>query len=240
MQGEEKMAEHTVKAFDQELGDLARKIGEMGRVVEKQIAGAIGAMTSHDVELARRVIAADARVDAMQREIEELAILTLARRQPMAVDLREIVGALRLVNGLERMGDYAKNIARRLLASEPDVGPEAALLGLKNMADLVLAAVRTVMDAFINRDLSKALSVWRGDKAIDAAYNSLFRALLTYMMEDPRNILPCTHLLFCAKHVERIGDHATNIAEIVYYIVQGSPLSDERPKGESSLAAVGP
>jgi len=234
------MAEHTVKAFDQELGDLARKIGEMGRVVEKQIAGAIGAMTSHDVELARRVIAADARVDAMQREIEELAILTLARRQPMAVDLREIVGALRLVNGLERMGDYAKNIARRLLASEPDVGPEAALLGLKNMADLVLAAVRTVMDAFINRDLSKALSVWRGDKAIDAAYNSLFRALLTYMMEDPRNILPCTHLLFCAKHVERIGDHATNIAEIVYYIVQGSPLSDERPKGESSLAAVGP
>jgi phosphate transport system protein len=240
MQNEGKMAEHTVKAFDQELGDLVRKIGEMGRVVEKQIAAAAGAMTSHDVELARRVIAADARVDAMQREVEELAILTLARRQPMAVDLREIVGALRLVNGLERMGDYAKNIAKRLLASEPDVGPEAALLGLRNMADLVLVAVRNVMDAFVNRDLSKALSVWRGDKAIDAAYNSLFRALLTYMMEDPRNILPCTHLLFCAKHVERIGDHATNIAEIVYYIVQGSPLPDERPKGDSTLAAAGP
>jgi phosphate transport system protein len=232
------MAEHTVKAFDDELQELTRKIGEMGRVVEKQIAGAVSAMTSHDIELARRVIGSDARVDAMQREVEELAILTLARRQPMAVDLREIVGALRLVNALERIGDYAKNIAKRLLASEPDTGPEAALLGLKNMSDLVLAALRNVLDAFARRDLSLALQVWRGDKAIDAAYNSLFRALLTYMMEDPRNILPCTHLLFCAKHVERIGDHATNIAETVYYIVQGAPLVDERPR-EDVFAAGG-
>jgi phosphate transport system protein len=227
------MAEHTVKAFDDELQDLSRKIGEMGRVVEKQIAGAVGAMTSHDVELARRVIAADARVDAMQREVEELAILTLARRQPMAVDLRELIGALRLVNALERIGDYAKNIAKRLLASEPDTGPEAALLGLKNMSDLVLTALRNVLEAFAQRNLSLALSVWRNDKTIDAAYSSLFRALLTYMMEDPRNILPCTHLLFCAKHIERIGDHATNIAETVYYIVQGTPLADERPREDA-------
>jgi phosphate transport system protein len=227
------MTEHTVKAFDQELQDLVRKISEMGRLVEKQIAGAIAALSAHDVELARRVIAADARVDAMQREVEELAILTLARRQPMAVDLREIVGTLRLANALERIGDYAKNIARRLLASEPDTAPSAAVQSLKNMADLVLTAHRSVLDAFVRRDLSLALTVWRNDKAIDAAYSSLFRALLTYMMEDPRNILPCTHLLFCAKHVERIGDHATNIAETVYYVVQGTPLTEERPRGEA-------
>jgi phosphate transport system protein len=227
------MTDHTVKAFDQELQELVRNISEMGRVVEKQIAGAIGALASHDVELARRVIAADARVDAMQREVEELAILTLARRQPMAVDLREIVGSLRLVNALERIGDYAKNIAKRLLASEPDIAPAAAVQSLKNMADLVLTALRNVLDAFARRDLSLALSVWRGDKAIDAAYNSLFRALLTYMMEDPRNILPCTHLLFCAKHIERIGDHATNIAETIYYIVQGVPLDEERPRADA-------
>jgi phosphate transport system protein len=232
------MTEHTVKAFDTELQELTRKIGEMGRVVEKQIAGAVGAMTTHDVELARRVIASDARVDAMQREVEELAILTLARRQPMAVDLREIVGALRLVNALERIGDYAKNIAKRLLASEPDVGPEAALLGLKNMSDLVLAALRNVLDAFTRRDLSLALSVWRGDKAIDAAYNSLFRALLTYMMEDPRNITFCIHLMFCAKNIERMGDHATNIAETVHYIVEGRPIADPRPKGDTTTIAA--
>jgi phosphate transport system protein len=232
------MAEHTSKAFDQELQDLVRKITEMGRLVEKQTAGAIAALTTHDVALARRVIAADTRVDLMQREVEELAILTLARRQPMAVDLRELVGALRLVNALERIGDYAKNIAKRLLASEPDVGPEAALLGLKNMADLVLTALRNVIDAFAGRNLTLALAVWRDDKAIDAAYNSLFRALLTYMMEDPRNILPCTHLLFCAKHIERIGDHATNIAETVYYIVQGTPLAEERPKGDAILGGI--
>ncbi|HEX5507213.1 MAG TPA: phosphate signaling complex protein PhoU [Pseudolabrys sp.] len=227
------MTEHTVKAFDRELQDLVRKISEMGRLAEKQIAGAIAALSAHDVELARRVIAADARVDVMQREIEELAILTLARRQPMAVDLREIVGTLRLANALERIGDYAKNIAKRLLASEPDTAPSAAVQSLKNMADLVLTALRGVLDAFVRRDLSLALRVWRNDKAIDAAYSSLFRALLTYMMEDPRNILPCTHLLFCAKHVERIGDHATNIAETVYYVVQGAPLTEERPRGEA-------
>jgi phosphate transport system protein len=226
------MTEHTVKAFDQELQDLVRKISEMGRLAEKQIAGAIAALSAHDVELARRVIAADPRLDALQREVEELAILTLARRQPMAVDLREIVGALRLANALERIGDYAKNNAKRLLASEPDTAPSAAVQSLKNMADLVLTALRNVLDAFVRRDLSLALSVWRGDKAIDAAYSSLFRALLTYMMEDARNILPCTHLLFCAKHIERIGDHATNIAETVYYVVQGTPLTEERPRGE--------
>ncbi|HET7849036.1 MAG TPA: phosphate signaling complex protein PhoU [Pseudolabrys sp.] len=226
------MTEHTVKAFDQELQDLVGKIAEMGRLAEKQIAGAISALSAHDTELARRVIAADARLDVMQRDVEELAILTLARRQPMAVDLREIVGALRLANALERIGDYAKNIAKRLLASEPDTAPAAAVQSLKNMADLVLTALRNVLDAFVRRDLSLALSVWRGDKAIDAAYSSLFRALLTYMMEDSRNILPCTHLLFCAKHIERIGDHATNIAETVYYVVQGVPLMEERPRGE--------
>ena len=235
------MSEHTVKAFDAELHELARKISEMGGLVEKQIGDAIGALTNHDLAVAKEVIAADAGIDRMQREIEEKAILTIARRQPMAVDLREIVGALRVANGLERIGDYAKNIAKRVIATGSEVGPAAAVHSLQRMANLVVAAFKQVLDAYARRDLTQALAVWRGDAAIDAANNALFRELLTYMMEDPRNIRPCTHLLFCAKNIERIGDHATNIAETVYYIVQGVPLEAERPKSDMTrLDAVPP
>jgi len=224
------ITEHTIKAFDTDLHELAQKILEMGGLVEKQIGDAIGALTQHDHALAQQVIAADVKIDQMQREIEEKAILTIARRQPMAVDLREIVGTLRIANGLERIGDYAKNISKRVIATGSEFGPAAAVHSLQRMTNLVLAALKQVLDAYARRDLRQALAVWRGDAAIDAAYNSLFRELLTYMMEDPRNIRPCTHLLFCAKNIERMGDHATNIAETIHYIVQGVPLEEERPK----------
>ena len=224
------ITEHTSKAFDTDLHELAQKILEMGGLVEKQIGDAIGALTQHDQVLAQQVIAADVIIDQLQREIEEKAILTIARRQPMAVDLREIVGTLRIANGLERIGDYAKNIGKRVIATGSEFGPAAAVHSLQRMTNLVLAALKQVLDAYARRDLAQALAVWRGDEAIDAVNNSLFRELLTYMMEDPRNIRPCTHLLFCAKNIERMGDHATNIAETVHYIVQGMPLEEERPK----------
>ena len=185
-------------------------------------------------ELAQRVVALDPSVDALQREIEERAILTIARRQPMAVDLREIVGALRVSNDLERIGDLAKNIAKRVIALGAATYPTQVIRGVEHMSDLVLGQLKQVLDAYARRDVGKAMEVWRGDEEIDAVNNSLFRELLTYMMEDPRNITFCTHLLFCAKNIERMGDHATNIAETVYYIAEGRALIDERPKGDTT------
>ena len=216
-----------------ELHELAGKIAEMGGLVEKQIGDAMGALTKHDLAAAKEIIAADVKINRMQREIEEKAILIIARRQPMAVDLRDIVGALRIANGLERIGDYAKNIGKRAIATSLEFGPVTAMHGLQHMTNLVLAALKQVLDAYARRDLTQALAVWHGDEAIDAAYNSLFRELLTYMMEDPRNIRPCAHLLFCAKNIERMGDHATDIAETVYYIVQGVPLEEKRPNSDA-------
>jgi phosphate transport system protein len=227
------MPEHTVKAFDTELHELASEIAKMGALVEKQIAAAAEVLGRYDVEQARRIIGADVAIDQLQREIEEKAILTIARRQPMAVDLREIVGALRIANALERVGDYAKNIGKRIIATGPLLGPADAVHRVRHMADLVLAATHQVLDAYTRRDLAQALAVWRGDEAIDQANNSLFRELLAVMIEDSRSIPACTHLLFCAKNIERMGDHATNIAESVYYIIQGVPIEAERPKSDA-------
>src|SRR5829696_8320747 len=193
-----------------------------------------------DTALAMRVVAADIATDQLQREIEEKAILTIARRQPMAVDLREIVAALRLANDLERIGDLAKNIAKRVVALNGDFPPQKLIRGVEHIADLVLEQLKDVLDSYAQRDLAKALAVWNGDDKIDAMYTSLFRELLTYMMEDPRNITFCTHLLFCAKNIERMGDHATNIAETVCYMVEGKPLADERPKGDTTNIAPVP
>ena len=163
-------------------------------------------------------------------------MLTIARRQPMAVDLREIVGSLRVSNDLERIGDHAKNIAKRVLALDADIAFSQVIRGVEEMTKLVLAQVKQVLDAYASRDVAKALEVWRRDEEVDAVNNSLFRELLTYMMEDPRNITSCTHLLFCTQNIERMGDHATNIAETVYYMVEGRPVADERPKGESTAS----
>jgi len=234
------MSEHTMKAFDADLEELSRMVAEMGGLAEKEIADSVVALARRDVELAQRVIALDPTVDALQRGIEEKVILTIARRQPMAVDLRDIVGSLRVSNDLERIGDLAKNIAKRVLVLEGDVAFTQVIRGVEQMTKLVLGQLKQVLDAYASRDVAKALEVWRGDEEIDAVNNSLFRELLTYMMEDPRNITSCTHLLFCTKNIERMGDHATNIAETVHYMVEGRPLADERPKGDdtASFSAV--
>jgi phosphate transport system protein len=234
------MSEHTTKAFDVDLQGLARLVAEMGGLAEKEIADAVDALAKNDSALAQRVMAADLATDALQREIEEKAILTIARRQPMAVDLRDIVAALRVSNDLERIGDLAKNIGKRVVALNGDFPPAKLIRGVEHMADLVLSQLKDVLDSYARRDVVKAIAVWKGDEAVDAMYTSLFRELLTYMMEDPRNITFCTHLLFCAKNIERMGDHATNIAETVHYMVEGRTLAEERPKGDttSSFTAV--
>lgn len=226
------MIKHIARAFDTDLQELARKIGEMGSLAEKQITDAIEALVRRDMALARRVAAADDRIDALQRDIEDKAVITIARRQPMAVDLREIVGALRIANDLERVGDLAENIAKRVLLLTDEFCINEVMLQIRRMVQLVIEQLKRVLQSYHRRDVDDALEVWRRDKDVDALNNSLFRTLLTYMMEDPRNIAFCTHLLFCAKNVERMGDHATNIAETVYYIAQGQPLSQERPKAD--------
>jgi phosphate transport system protein len=233
----EMMSEHTAKAFDNDLQELTRKVSEMGGLAEREIADAIHALTRRDSELAMRVVASDPTIDALQHEIEEKAILTIARRQPMAVDLREIVAALRVANDLERIGDLAKNIGKRVSALEGDFHPSKLIRGVDHMSSLVLGQLKSVLDAYGSRDVAGALAVWKGDEEIDALCTSLFRELLTYMMEDPRNITFCIHLMFCAKNIERMGDHATNIAETVHYMVEGHPITDQRPKGDTTAFA---
>jgi phosphate transport system protein len=228
------MNEHTTKAFDIDLQELARLTAEMGGLVEKQIADSVDALSKRDVERASRVVASDVAVDALQRAIEEKAVLTIARRQPMAVDLREILGALRLANDLERIGDLAKNIAKRVTAITGDFHPQRLLRGVQHMSALVLGQLKQVLDSYAGHDLSKALAVWKGDEEVDAMCTSLFRELLTYMMEDPRNITFCIHLMFCAKNIERMGDHATNIAETVHFMIEGRAITDDRPKGDTT------
>ncbi len=226
------MVEHTTHAFDLELQELAKKIVNMGRSADEQIGNAIEALVKRDDALARRVVAADDLIDAQQREIEEKAITTIARRQPMAVDLREIVGALRISNDLERVGDLAENIAKRVLLLAGESRIDDVMLQLQRMARLARDQLERVLQSYERRDVAAALEVWRKDQEIDALNNSLFRELLTYMMEDPRNIAFGSHMLFCAKNLERVGDHATNIAESVYYIVEGRALPEERPKAD--------
>ncbi len=233
--------DHTAKAFDTDLQEIMRKVAEMGGLAERQITDATRALVERDTELAERVIAMDPTIDAMQHEIEEKAILTIARRQPMAVDLREIVGAMRVCNDLERIGDHAKHIGKRVVALDGDFNPQKLIHGVEHMAALVAAQLKQVLDAYASRDLAAALAVWNGDEEVDNLCTSLFRELLTYMMEDPRNITFCMHLLFCAKDLERIGDHATNIAETVYYMIEGRPIADQRPKGDfTSFGAMPP
>src|SRR5882757_325871 len=235
------MNEHTAKAFDVDLQDITRMVAEMGGLAEKQIADAIDALAKRDAERARRAVAADPAIDALQHEIEERAVLTIARRQPMAVDLREIVGALRVANDLERIGDLSKNIGKRVAAISGDFHPQKLIRGVEHMSAMVLGQLKEVLDSYASHDLAKAMVVWKGDEEIDALCTSLFRELLTYMMEDPRNITFCIHLMFCAKNIERMGDHATNIAETVHFMIEGRAITDERPKGDTTsvFAAVG-
>ena len=233
------MTEHTAKAFDVDLQELNKNVAQMGGLAEKAIADSVDALVRLDTTLAEHVVRVDRSIDALQREIEEKAILTIARRQPMAIDLREIVSALRVSNDLERIGDLAKNIAKRVAELDGEFRPQKLIRGLEHMAALALAQLKEVLDAYAGRELAKALDVWRRDKEVDAMCTSLFRELLTYMMEDPRNITFCIHLMFSAKNIERMGDHTTNIAETVHYMIEGRTITDERPKGDTTRFTVG-
>ena len=213
-------------------------VAEMGGLAEKQVADAVDALARRDTTLAQRVTVADVQIDTLQHEIEEKAVLTIARRQPMAVDLREIVSALRISNDLERIGDLAKNIAKRVIALNAEFPPPKLIRGVEHMTDLLLGQLKAVLNAYARRSVAEAMAVWRGDEEIDAVCTSVFRELLTYMMEDPRNITFCIHLLFCAKNIERMGDHATNIAETVHYMIEGKPITDQRPKGDTTSFAA--
>ena len=223
------MTDHIVKAYDQEISSLQTMLAQMGGLAEEQLDNAITALTKRDVSLADQVILRDEKLDVLEREIEEKAILTIAKRQPMALDLREIMVAIRVSSDIERIGDLAKNTAKRTHAiSEPL--PRRLSTGLGRMGSMAQAQLKDVLDAYARRDDAAAMIVWRSDEDLDALYNSIFRELLTYMMEDPRNIGLCTHLLFGAKNLERIGDHTTNIAENIYYLVHGKTISEGRPK----------
>ena len=226
------MSDHTVRAFDRELELLGRKIAEMGGIGEKMLADGIDALIRLDADLARSTISMDKRLDALQREVEESAVLIIARRQPVGLDLREIVAAMRLSGDLERVGDLAKNIAKRAVTLSGEQRLPRAMIGLRHMGELAAMQLKDVLDAYSQRDVERADAVWLRDAEIDALEDSVFRDLLTFMMEDPRNITVCTQLLFCSKNVERVGDHATNIAETVHYILTGEMLPMDRPKGD--------
>ena len=233
-------AEHTVKAYDDELDLMNNAILEMGGIVEQQLAASIASLVRRDDSLAARVITDDRRVDSLEAEIDQLAVRILALRQPVAVDLRVITTSLKVASDLERMGDYAANIAKRSIAIH-EIDPGRLTHAISRMAGIAQGMIKDVLDSYRDRDVEQAMAVWRRDEDVDESYNSLFRELLTYMMEDPRRITPCAHLLFIAKNIERIGDHATNIAEIVSYMVTGTPVEEERPKGDvTSFHQEGP
>src|SRR5260370_2484151 len=232
------VTDHTTKAFDVGLQDLTRMVAEMGGLAEKQVADSVDALARRDADRAQATVAADPSVDSRQHGSEEKAVLTTAGRQPMAVDLREIVGALRVANDLERIGDLAKNIGKRVLSLDGEFHPPKLIRGVEHMGALVLTQLKEVLDSYGSHDLEKAMAVWNGDEQVDAMCTSLFRELLTYMMEDPRNITFCIHLMFCAKNIERMGDHATNIAETVYYMLEGHAIADQRPKGDTTTFAA--
>jgi phosphate transport system protein len=232
------LSQHTVRSYDEELKFLAQKIAEMGGHAERMVDQSVKALVRGDMELARRVIEDDRFLDDTQRELDEKAITIIAKRQPMASDLREIIGAIRISGDLERVGDMGKNIAKRNFAVSETKHPLKIFRGLENLAGLALTQLSGVLDAYASRSVDALDKVRNRDDEIDAMYTSLFRELLTYMMEDPRNISSCTHLLFCAKNVERIGDHATNIAETVYYIVTGRHMAADRPKDDDSHRVV--
>lgn len=223
--------EHIVKSFADELDLLSTDIAQMGGLAEQQLAQAIEAVSRRDSALAQATIDSDARIDELEIQVETNGTRILALRQPMAQDLREVVSAIKISSDLERVGDLSKNIGKRALVLNKEE-PVRLTKGLTHMGRMALNQLKDVLDAFSARNAEQALAVWRRDEEIDELYNSLFRELLTYMMEDPRTIGMCTHLLFVAKNLERIGDHATNVAEIVYYLVVGKRLDDERPKSD--------
>ncbi len=231
-------SDHIVKAFDDELGQLDNIIAEMGGLAEAQLAAALQVLASRDAEAARTVIAGDQRIDALEAEVDGAVIRLLALRQPKADDLRLVIAALKTAGELERIGDYAKNVAKRTLALARDGATTGTVPSIVRMGTLVQGMIKNVLDAYIGRDSARADDVRARDEEVDQMHTSLFRELLTYMMEDPRLISASTHLLFIAKNVERIGDHATNIAEHVHFMVDGQRPDDERAKDDRSSFTI--
>ena len=217
---------------------MDEKIAQMGGLAEHQFDQSVNALERRDLKLAEEVVTSDRSIDLLQREIVEQIIYMVARRQPVAVDLRHLIGALQITTELERIGDLAKNIAKRALTIADEPRPKPLMSGIRKMAELALTQLREVLEAYAERDAEKALAVWRHDAQIDTTYNSLFRELLTYMMEDPRNIGMSTHLLFGAKNIERAGDHTTNIAETIHFLVRGSNIADDRPKDDRTSSTL--
>lgn len=231
--------EHTVKSFDDELKQLDSMIAEMGGMAEANLAGAVDAMVRRDTESALVIKKADKKIDALEIEIDDHAVRILALRQPMADDLRAVIVALKTAAVIERIGDFAKNIAKRTqaLSQCPDLG---AAKTIKRMAGMAQNMMTDVLDAYVTRDADKADEVRLRDEELDSLYTSLFRELLTYMLENPKNITASTHLMFAAKNIERIGDHATNIAENVHFLVHGQMPEEPRPKGDGSVYMTEP
>lgn len=229
--------EHIVRSYDEDLRRLRDMTGRMGGLAERQVADATRALVRRDTALASEVVQRDVQLDQLEREIEAFCVRLLALRQPVAQDLRVVIAAMKTSNDLERIGDYARNAAKRaiVLASLPSIG---SLAGFERMAQLVQENLKAAMDAFVANDAEAARRVWEADEPVDAIYNGIFRELLTFMMEDPRNITAATHMLFIAKNLERIGDHTTNIAERIHYAVLGDSLPDDRPKADESAFAV--
>ncbi|MDE2319648.1 MAG: phosphate signaling complex protein PhoU [Rhodospirillales bacterium] len=222
---------HIVTSFEADLKKLRDMIANMGGLVERAVADATTALVTRDPDLAARVIEGDAKINAEQHNVEQFTVRLLALRQPVADDLRQAIQALKVVNDLERIGDYAANIAKRSIVIN-QVASNFPLAGLAQMAMLVQQNLKASIDTVGEADPQKAIMVWRADQMVDDLYNTIFRELITYMMEDARNISACTHLMFIAKNLERIGDHTTNVAELTYYAVTGQTLPDYRPKGD--------
>ena len=230
------MNETIVTAFGEELSAITGQIAEMGGLAELSIQDAIRALKHQDIDQAELVISQDKRLDEMQQKLEDQIILLIAKRQPFATDLRTVVAALRISNDLERIGDLAKNIAKRVILIEDQLRSKKFIHGVENLSKLSQVQLKNVLDSYVKQDVELADEVRVNDKDIDELYTSLFREFLTYMMEDPRNITMCTHLLFCAKNLERIGDHATNIAENVHFMVTGEMPDTERPKSDELIS----
>ena len=228
---------HIVKSFDEELARLSDLISRMGGLAETQLEQSIEALQRRDSTLAEKAVEHDRKIDELHAEVDEMAIRLLALRQPMATDLRHIVTGLKIAPIVERIGDYAKNVAKRAIAIN-QMPPVKPLFAIPRMGRLVREMTKDVLDAFADNDVDKAHDVWMRDAEVDDMYNSLFRELLTYMMEDPRNITACTHLLFVARNIERIGDLATNIAELIHYQVEGVILDEDRPKTDKASVTV--
>jgi phosphate transport system protein len=229
--------DHIVKSYDAELKRLTGEIQRMGGLALAQLGAAIDAVMQRDGDAAMKIVHGDVAIDALEDEVSHDVMRLLALRQPMARDLREVLAALRIAAAIERIGDYAANVAKRSLVLNQSA-PVQLAHALPRLARLAETLVREVLAAYRDNDADRALRAWARDEELDTQYTGLFRELLTYMMEDPRNITPCTHLLFMAKNLERIGDHATNIAENVHFLVHGTPIAQLRRKGDTTTAVA--